>query len=210
MVSCAAGLYRANHPSQKLHRMNPERVPPVRACREIGWRERDMRSGFAISAVMIGLIISMSAADASEVWVMQAHGQVSGVPLVAEQNKAPKPTPEGAATAAPVCQTVPGGDDASLEEAPARHGQACARDGGRSRSQSLGLCLEARGGGRADRTGRSGRRGQVAARLGPRPDLGAPPALRGPMRLAQPGQRPPTGGVWPCAIAGSTLSSRRP
>jgi hypothetical protein len=59
-----------------------------------------MRDGFAISAAMFGLILAISAAQASEVWVMQAHGQISGSTAVAEQNKPVKPAPEGTATAA--------------------------------------------------------------------------------------------------------------
>jgi hypothetical protein len=59
-----------------------------------------MRSGFAISGALVGLIISISATQASEVWVMQAHGQISGGTPVAEQNKPVKPAPEGTGTAA--------------------------------------------------------------------------------------------------------------
>ena len=59
-----------------------------------------MRAAVAISGAMIGLIIPISAAQASEIWVQQAHGQISGGTAVAEQNKPVKPAPEGTATAA--------------------------------------------------------------------------------------------------------------
>jgi hypothetical protein len=59
-----------------------------------------MRAAVAISGAMIGLIIPISAAQASEIWVQQAHGQISGGTAVAEQNKPVKPAPEGTATTA--------------------------------------------------------------------------------------------------------------
>jgi hypothetical protein len=54
-----------------------------------------MRSRAAISAAMIGLIISMSAAEASEVWVQQSRGRISGGTTVAEENKPANVAPEG-------------------------------------------------------------------------------------------------------------------
>jgi hypothetical protein len=57
-----------------------------------------MRSRAAISGAMIGLIISMSAAEASEVWVQQARGRISGGTTVAEENKPANIAPEGTAT----------------------------------------------------------------------------------------------------------------
>jgi hypothetical protein len=62
--------------------------------------EEKMRDRLAISGAMVGLIIAMSAAQASEVWVQQARGWVSGSPMVAEENKPVKTAPEGAATTA--------------------------------------------------------------------------------------------------------------
>ena len=53
-----------------------------------------MRSRAAISGAMIGLIISMSAVQASEVWVQQSRGRISGGTTVAEENK-PAAAPEG-------------------------------------------------------------------------------------------------------------------
>ena len=66
-----------------------------------------MRNGITICGALAGLIISMSVAQASEVWVHQAHGRISGGTAVAEQNKAVKPTPEGTATAAAGSPTTP-------------------------------------------------------------------------------------------------------
>ena len=57
-----------------------------------------MRSRAAISGAMIGLIISMSAAEASEVWVQQARGRISGGTTVTEENKPANIAPEGTAT----------------------------------------------------------------------------------------------------------------
>ena len=57
-----------------------------------------MRSRAAISGAMIGLIISMPAAEASEVWVQQARGRISGGTTVAEENKPANIAPEGTAT----------------------------------------------------------------------------------------------------------------
>ena len=62
--------------------------------------EEKMRDRLVISGAMAGLIISMSAAQASEVWVQQARGRISGSPMVAEENKPVKTAPEGAATTA--------------------------------------------------------------------------------------------------------------
>ena len=56
-----------------------------------------MRSRAAISGAMIGLIISMSAAEASEVWVQQARGRISGGTTVTEENKPANIAPEGGA-----------------------------------------------------------------------------------------------------------------
>jgi hypothetical protein len=59
-----------------------------------------MRNGIAICGALAGLVISISMAQASEVWVRQASGQISGGTPVAEQNKAVKPAPEGTAAVA--------------------------------------------------------------------------------------------------------------
>jgi hypothetical protein len=59
-----------------------------------------MRNGVAISGAMISLIISISVAQASEVWVQQANGRMPVGPIAAEENKPVKPAPEGTATAA--------------------------------------------------------------------------------------------------------------
>jgi hypothetical protein len=59
-----------------------------------------MRAGFTIHAAMVGLIIAISTAQASEVWVGQANGRMPAGPAVAEQNKPAKTAPEGTATAA--------------------------------------------------------------------------------------------------------------
>jgi hypothetical protein len=53
-----------------------------------------MRKQIGISGAMVGLIISMSAAQASEVWVQQSRGRISGGTTVAEENK-PNVAPEG-------------------------------------------------------------------------------------------------------------------
>ena len=66
-----------------------------------------MRNAVAICGTMISLIISMSMARASEVWVHQAHGQISGGTAVAEQNKPVKPAPEGTASATAGSPTTP-------------------------------------------------------------------------------------------------------
>jgi hypothetical protein len=59
-----------------------------------------MRNRVAISAAAVSLIVLMPAAQASEVWVSQAHGRISGGTTVAEENKPMKAAPEGAATTA--------------------------------------------------------------------------------------------------------------
>ena len=59
-----------------------------------------MQSRAAISGAMIGLIISMSAAEASEVWVQQARGRISGGTSVTEENKTANIAPEGTAATA--------------------------------------------------------------------------------------------------------------
>jgi hypothetical protein len=70
-------------------------------------REAKMRNRVAICGAMVSLIISISAAQASEVWVQQSRGQTSGSPIVAEENKAVKAAPEGAATTAAGSPTTP-------------------------------------------------------------------------------------------------------
>ncbi len=57
-----------------------------------------MRAGVNICAAMAGLIVSISAAQASEVWVQQARGRISGGTTVAEENKPANVAPEGTAT----------------------------------------------------------------------------------------------------------------
>jgi hypothetical protein len=60
-----------------------------------------MRNRVAISAAIISLIASVTAVHASEVWVKQANGRVSGGTTAAEENQpVNKATPEGSATAA--------------------------------------------------------------------------------------------------------------
>ena len=60
-----------------------------------------MRNRIAISAAVISLIVSMSVAQASEIWVQQARGRISGGTTVAEENKPTlKAAPEGSATTA--------------------------------------------------------------------------------------------------------------
>jgi hypothetical protein len=56
-----------------------------------------MRKQIGISGAMIGLIISMSLAEASEVWVQQSRGRISGGTAVAEENKPANIAPEGGA-----------------------------------------------------------------------------------------------------------------
>ena len=57
-----------------------------------------MRNRITVGA-MVGLIVSMSAAQASEVWVQQASGRISGGMTAAEENKPANAAPEGSATA---------------------------------------------------------------------------------------------------------------
>jgi hypothetical protein len=59
-----------------------------------------MNMRHAILAAMAGLIVSMSVAQASEVWVRQAHGLMPAGAPVAEENKPVKSAPEGTATSA--------------------------------------------------------------------------------------------------------------
>ena len=59
-----------------------------------------MRKQIGICGAMIGLIISMSAAEASEVWVQQARGRISGGTTVTEENKPANSAPEGTAATA--------------------------------------------------------------------------------------------------------------
>lgn len=57
-----------------------------------------MRSGKAICGAAAGLIILISAAQASDVWVKQARGRISGSTPVTDENK-PKTAPEGGSAA---------------------------------------------------------------------------------------------------------------
>lgn len=66
-----------------------------------------MRNRAAIRGVMVGLIVSMSAAQASEVWVQQSRGRISGDTSVTNENKAEKTVPEGGAAAAAGNPTTP-------------------------------------------------------------------------------------------------------
>jgi hypothetical protein len=59
-----------------------------------------MHAGIKICGVMVGLIVAMSAAQASEVWVQQARGRVPGGTIAAEENKPAQVAPEGSATTA--------------------------------------------------------------------------------------------------------------
>lgn len=62
-----------------------------------------MRKRIAVSGLLVGLVISMapsiSAAQASEVWVKQSSGRISGGAPITDESK-PKATPEGSSTAA--------------------------------------------------------------------------------------------------------------
>ena len=58
-----------------------------------------MRSRATICGATITLMISVSAAQASEVWVRQSSGRISGGAPVTDDSK-PKTAPEGSATAA--------------------------------------------------------------------------------------------------------------
>ena len=60
----------------------------------------------AVSRAVIGLMIVMSAAQASDVWVHQARGRVSGDTPVAEEDK-PKTAPEGTLAAAACSPKTP-------------------------------------------------------------------------------------------------------
>ena len=59
-----------------------------------------MRNRIAINGAMVGLMISISTstAQASEVWVQQARGRISGGASVAEENKPANTAPEGGST----------------------------------------------------------------------------------------------------------------
>ena len=59
-----------------------------------------MRNRIAINGAMVGLMISISTstAQASEVWVQQARGRISGGTSVAEENKPANTAPEGGST----------------------------------------------------------------------------------------------------------------
>jgi hypothetical protein len=59
----------------------------------------DVQNRGTISGVMIVLILSISAAQASEVWVKQSSGRISGGTPVTDESK-PKAAPEGSSTAA--------------------------------------------------------------------------------------------------------------
>jgi hypothetical protein len=63
--------------------------------------QRRMRVCGATIGLTIAIWVSTSMAQASEVWIQQARGRISGGTTVAEENK-PKAAPEGAsATATP-------------------------------------------------------------------------------------------------------------
>ena len=66
-----------------------------------------MRNRITICAAMVGLIVSISMAQASEVWVQQSHGRISGSATVAEENKPANAAPEGAATTGSGSPTTP-------------------------------------------------------------------------------------------------------
>jgi hypothetical protein len=61
-----------------------------------------MHSRIVISGAMVSLMISTwistSTAQASEVWVQQARGRISGGASVAEENKPANTAPEGSST----------------------------------------------------------------------------------------------------------------
>ena len=66
-----------------------------------------MRDRIGICGAMVGLIVAMSAAQASEVWVQQARGRVPSGTIAAEENKPAQVAPEGSATAAAGSPTTP-------------------------------------------------------------------------------------------------------
>jgi hypothetical protein len=66
-----------------------------------------MRNRVAIWGALAGLTISISVAQASEVWVQQARGRISGGTSVAEENKPVNAAPEATATAAAGSPTTP-------------------------------------------------------------------------------------------------------
>lgn len=66
-----------------------------------------MRNRLTTSGAILGLIISMSAAQASEVWVQQSRGRISGGATVAEENKPANAAPEGSATTGAGSPTTP-------------------------------------------------------------------------------------------------------
>jgi hypothetical protein len=66
-----------------------------------------MRNRAVICGVMISFIVSMSAAQASEVWVQQSRGRISGDTSVTNENKAEKTAPEGGPAAAAGSPTAP-------------------------------------------------------------------------------------------------------
>lgn len=57
-----------------------------------------MPKRIAIPAAIVSLMISTALAQASEIWVQQAHGRVTGGTPAAEENKPAKSAPEGPAT----------------------------------------------------------------------------------------------------------------
>ena len=59
-----------------------------------------MQSRAAICGAMASLIILISVAQASEIWVQKSRGRISGYATVAEENNPAKTAPEGAATTA--------------------------------------------------------------------------------------------------------------
>jgi hypothetical protein len=62
-------------------------------------KEKWMRNRVAVSGAIISLMITIASAQATDVWVQQARGRISGDTPVAEENK-PKTAPEGGSTTA--------------------------------------------------------------------------------------------------------------
>ena len=59
-----------------------------------------MTNRIAILAAIVSLMIPTALVQASEIWVQQSRGRITGGTPVAEENKAAKSTPEGSTTAA--------------------------------------------------------------------------------------------------------------
>jgi hypothetical protein len=70
----------------------------MRVLDDMSTEEKWMRSRIAICGATISLIVVFSAAQASEVWVQQSRGRISGGTNVAEENKPVNAAPEGTAT----------------------------------------------------------------------------------------------------------------